>query len=106
MSPIKWSRSVRYWPPGRETKISSSCLRQRQPSLGRQLIKHPDLLNRRATLWLPVGSRIDVAAKQDSDSASERLVAQLEAKDSLRRRVNMDFLAESDATDQILVTKS
>jgi phosphate transport system permease protein len=68
-------------------------------SLGRQLIKDPDLLNRRATLWLPVGSRIDVAAKQDSDAASERLVAQLEAKDSLRRTVNVDFLTESDATD-------
>ena len=68
-------------------------------SLGRQLIKDPELLNRRATLWLPVGSRIDVAAKQDSDSASERLVERLESKDSLRRRVNMDFLAESDATD-------
>src|SRR5215210_7764196 len=68
-------------------------------SLGRQLIKDPDLLNRRATLWLPVGSRIDVAAKQDSDTASERLVDRLEARDSLRRTVNIDFLAESDATD-------
>ena len=68
-------------------------------SLGRQLIKDPDLLNRRATLWLPVGSRIDVAAKQDSDAGSERLVERLEARDSLRRTVNIDFLAESDATD-------
>ncbi|HZB69756.1 MAG TPA: phosphate ABC transporter permease PstA [Sphingomicrobium sp.] len=68
-------------------------------SLGRQLIKDPDLLNRRATVWLPVGSRIDIAAKQDSEAASERLVAQLESKDALRRTVNIDFLSESDATD-------
>jgi phosphate transport system permease protein len=68
-------------------------------SLGRQLIKDPDLLNRRATVWLPVGSRIDIAAKQDSEAASERLVAQLESKDALRRTVNIDFLTESDATD-------
>jgi len=68
-------------------------------SLGRQLVADPELLSRRATLWLPVGSAIDIAAKQDSDAASERLVAQLESKDSLRRTVNMDFLTESDATD-------
>ena len=68
-------------------------------SLGRQLIDDPDLLSRRATLWLPVGSALDVAAKQDSDAASERLVDQLESKDALRRTVNIDFLTESDATD-------
>jgi phosphate transport system permease protein len=68
-------------------------------SLGRQLVEDPELLDRRATLWLPVGSDIDVAAKQDSDAVSERLVAQLESKGALRRTVNMDFLTESDATD-------
>ncbi len=68
-------------------------------SLGRQLIADPGLLTRRATLWLPVGSAIDIAAKQDSDAASEKLVAQLEAKDALRRTLNVDFLRESDATD-------
>src|SRR5688500_13540243 len=68
-------------------------------SLGRQLIDEPDLLTRRATLWLPVGSKLDVAAKQDSDAASERLIGQLQSKDALRRTVNVDFLTESDATD-------
>jgi phosphate transport system permease protein len=68
-------------------------------SLGRQLVEDPELLNRRATLWLPVGSDIDVAAKQDSDAVSERLVAQLESKGALRRTLNVDFLTESDATD-------
>ncbi|MGI8611706.1 MAG: phosphate ABC transporter permease PstA [Sphingomicrobium sp.] len=68
-------------------------------SLGRQLVADPGLLGRRATLWLPVGSEIDVAAKQDSDAASERLVERLESRDALRRTVNTDFLSESDATD-------
>ncbi len=68
-------------------------------SLGRQLIADPELLNRRATMWLPVGSAIDVAAKQDSDAPSERLVNQLQSKDALRRTFNIDFLVESDATD-------
>ena len=55
-------------------------------SLGRQLIDQPDLLTRRATLWLPVGSAIDVAAKQDSDRASEQLVDRLEVKGARRRQ--------------------
>ena len=31
-------------------------------SLGRQLIADPDLLSRQTTVWLPVGSAIDIAA--------------------------------------------
>jgi phosphate transport system permease protein len=68
-------------------------------SLGRQLVADPDLLSRRATLWLPVRSAIDVAAKHDGDAASERLVDRLESRDALRRTINTDFLSESDATD-------
>jgi phosphate transport system permease protein len=67
--------------------------------LGRQLIADPGLLSRRATVWLPVGSQIDIAAKQDSDAPSEAIVVQLQSKDALRRSVNLDFLRESDATD-------
>ena len=59
----------------------------------------PDLLTRQDTLWLPVASSIDIAAKQDADPAAERLVSALEAKDALRRSFNKDFLAGSDATD-------
>ncbi len=68
-------------------------------ALGRQLLADPGLLGRQATVWLPVGSAIDIAAKQDSDAASEKIVAQLQSKDALRRTINMDFLRESDATD-------
>jgi phosphate transport system permease protein len=68
-------------------------------SLGRQLIANPQLLGRSATLWLPVGSKIDVAAKQTGDAASEQLVIQLKSHHALRRTVNVDFLTQSDATD-------
>ena len=68
-------------------------------SLGRQLIRDPDLLNRSVTLWLPVGSKVDVAAKQGGNAATESLVHQLQAKHALRRTINTDFLTESDATD-------
>ncbi|MEO5774718.1 MAG: phosphate ABC transporter permease PstA [Sphingomicrobium sp.] len=68
-------------------------------NLGRRLLKDPGLLERRETFWLPVGSAIDVAAKHDGDAAAEKLVAQLQSKDQLRRRFNLDFLTASDATD-------
>jgi phosphate transport system permease protein len=68
-------------------------------SLGRQIIKDPNLLSRRATVWLPVGSKVDVAAKQDNDPTAERLVDQLKSHDALRRTINTDFLFGSDATD-------
>ncbi|MEO6114577.1 MAG: phosphate ABC transporter permease PstA [Sphingomicrobium sp.] len=68
-------------------------------SAGRQLLADPDVLTRSTTMWLPVGSKIDVAAKHDSDAASEKMVALLQSKDALRMRPNTDFLFESDATD-------
>jgi phosphate transport system permease protein len=67
--------------------------------LGRDLIKNPDLLGQRATLWLPVGSKVDVAAKHEADEESEAIVAQLKTKQALKRTFNSDFLTQSDATD-------
>jgi phosphate transport system permease protein len=68
-------------------------------SLGEQLTKDPSLLQRKAVLWIPLGSDLDVAAKGDSDEASERIIARLQQRDALRRSVNIDFLTASDATD-------
>jgi len=64
-------------------------------SLGDQLIADPELLGRKAELWLPVSSKADVAAKGDGDPAIEKLVAKAETK----RVLNPDFLTASDATD-------
>ena len=68
-------------------------------ALGRQLIDDPTLLTRTQTVWLPVSTKVDVAAKANGDDAQEKLVTALRAKDSLRTRFNFDFLTASDATD-------
>ncbi|WP_205481160.1 phosphate ABC transporter permease PstA [Sphingomonas arenae] len=68
-------------------------------SLGKQLIADPTLLERRAEVWLPVASKLDVAAKGEGEASAEALVQQLEAKDALKRTFNPEFLSSSDATD-------
>ena len=68
-------------------------------ALGRQLIDDPSLLGRKATLWLPVGSDLDVAAKGQGDPVAEKVASLLQSRDGLRRTFNADFLSSSDATD-------
>ena len=87
--------AVRAYGPAADEMFGAAGVR----SLGRQLIDDPTLLQRSGIVWLPVASNIDVAAKQDSDQASEALVAKAQGKDALRRTINIDFLVESDATD-------
>ena len=72
-------------------------------ALVRQLIDDPTLLTRTQTVWLPVSTKVDVAAKANGDDAQEKLVTALRAKDSLRTRFNFDFLTASDATDPSVV---
>jgi phosphate transport system permease protein len=64
-------------------------------ALGDQLIADPDLLSRKAVLWLPVSSKADVAAKRDGDPAIEKLVAKADTK----LVFNPGFITSSDATD-------
>ena len=68
-------------------------------ALGKQILANPDLLNQRSELWLPVASKIDVAAKRDGDAASERVVGALDQQRALRRSFNVGFLTASDSTD-------
>ena len=68
-------------------------------SLGEQLIANPDLLQKKAELWLPLSSKADVAAKGDGDPALEPFVA----KADTRRVFNGQFLTASDATDPSVV---
>jgi phosphate transport system permease protein len=63
------------------------------------IVRNPNILTGRATLWLPVGSKIDIAAKSKGDSASEQLVSELQQKHALRRSFNKQFLSSADATD-------
>ena len=63
------------------------------------IVANPDMLTGTSTLWLPVASKVDVAAKGDGDPAAEKLVSALEQKHVLRRTLNMQFLRSADATD-------
>ena len=68
-------------------------------ALASKLVQDPTLLERRATLWLPTASNIDVAAKGEGDEASEQLVSALHREGALKRSFNASFLSASDATD-------
>jgi phosphate transport system permease protein len=63
------------------------------------IVENPDILRGRISIWLPVASNIDVAAKSDGDAPSEQLVRMLESRDALRRGFNSQFLSASDSTD-------
>ena len=68
-------------------------------ALGQQLIADPDMLSRKAELWLPLSSKADVAAKDEGDPAMEKLIG----KADTRRVFNSGFLTSSDATDASVV---
>jgi phosphate transport system permease protein len=68
-------------------------------SLTTAIVADPEILRGRTTIWLPVNSNVDVAAKSDGDAASEQLVRALESKGALRRVFNTQFLSASDSTD-------
>ena len=68
-------------------------------TLAKDIVANPDILTTRATLWLPVGSKVDIAAKHEGDAANEGLVKALRAKHALRRTFNSTFLTASDSTD-------
>src|SRR4051794_39865434 len=67
--------------------------------LGDIIVGNPDILKGRADLWLPVSSKIDIAAKDKADADSERLVTALKEHHVLRRTFNGTFLTSSDSTD-------
>ncbi len=70
-----------------------------QRSLARMMVADPTLLDQKAEVWLPVGSKLEVAVKGDGDPTFEGLAAAIESKQGLRRTFNPDFLTSSDATD-------
>jgi phosphate transport system permease protein len=63
------------------------------------IVDDPNVLTGRTTVWLPVGSKVDIAAKGKGDAASGRLVSALEQQNALRWAFNKQFLTSADATD-------
>lgn len=68
-------------------------------SLTKEILQRPQILNGRTTLWLPLGSKLDIAAKNRGDAESEQLVDMLQRKHALRSSFNAGFLTASDSTD-------
>jgi phosphate transport system permease protein len=63
------------------------------------IVANPNILTARTTLWLPVASKVDMAAKGKGDPATARLVSALGQRHALKRSFNGQFLSASDATD-------
>jgi phosphate transport system permease protein len=63
------------------------------------IVANPNMLAGNTTVWLPVASKVDVAAKSEGDPAAEKLVGELQQRHALMRTFNMHFLTSADATD-------
>src|SRR5947208_13719470 len=48
--------------------------------LTKAIVGNPDMLSGRTTLWLPVGSKVDIAAKGEGDEKTEQLVNAAQSK--------------------------
>lgn len=70
-------------------------------AVSRAIIDDPQLVERKATLYLPVDSEIDVAYKGVGNALAEQQVKKL--GDRLHTGLNINFLTNSDATDPMLV---
>jgi len=55
--------------------------------LSEEIVANPDVLKGQAMFWLPVSSKVDIAAKDQSDSASEQLVDQVQRARLLAERL-------------------
>lgn len=87
--------AVTTYGPGAEEMFGDGAVE----ALTDAILADPAMLTRTETLWLPLGSRLDGAAKSTTDAESERLVAELERRDALRLGFNSQFLTASDSTD-------
>src|SRR3954454_23566079 len=87
--------SVAGFGPGTDEMFGDAAVNK----LTKAIIADPDILQGPSTLWLPVGSKVDMAAKNRGDAASEKLVNILQSRHGLRRVFNTDFLIASDSTD-------
>jgi phosphate transport system permease protein len=91
---IAKSATAAYGPRGADM-FSDSAVRQVENAI----IANPDMLTGSTTFWLPVSSRIDIAAKGTNDAVSERQVDMLKQRQALKGSFNGQFFAASDSTD-------
>ena len=70
-------------------------------AVGRAILDDPNIIETKATLYLPTESEIDVAYKGNGSASAEKKVAELD--DQLSTAFNWNFLSNSDATDPMQV---
>lgn len=63
----------------------------------------PTILRRRAEIWVPASSDIDIAAKSDGTPDAEAAYAKLKGAGVVRTGLNLSFLTSGDATDPSVV---
>ena len=66
-----------------------------------KILNDPDIVQQKATIYLPVNSDIDVAYKDEGSAEAEQAVS--EYRDQLSTGFNWNFLSNSDATDPMQV---
>jgi len=91
--------STEAYGPGAEEMFGDAAVQK----LTTEIVRNPDILNGRAELWLPVGSRLDIAAKGKGEAADAKFAQSLRQKQALRRSFNFNFLSASDSTDSSAV---
>ncbi len=64
-----------------------------------QLLANPDLVTRKAAIWITASPEIDRAAKADGNAAAEILYARLKDAGKARTSFNWGFLTNADGTD-------
>ena len=85
---------AQYGPEGARMLSDTAWIR-----VQRAIEADPDVLTRKASLWLPASSEIDQAAKGDAAPEAEAVVARLEEAKALETSFNTEFLTGADATD-------
>ncbi|MDB5688405.1 MAG: phosphate transporter permease [Sphingomonas bacterium] len=63
----------------------------------------PTILQRRADIWVPAATDLDVAAKSEGTAKAEATYRQLSAAGAVRTRLSLSFLTGADATDPTIV---
>ena len=66
-----------------------------------EILDNPDIVEQKATIYLPVESELDVAYKDIGNAEAEKIVSSLD--DQLSTGFNWNFLTNSDATDPMQV---
>jgi phosphate transport system permease protein len=67
------------------------------------IVEDPTILRRRADIWVPAATGIDLAAKGEAAARDEATYKRLSAAGAVRTRFSLSFLTGADATDPTIV---